>query len=1143
MGATLDAMQSDAGVRLSFVVRVEGYPYLLTDASASAAVTAYSASGDWTQALGGLFLHGDFGQSIKPWSGDIDVGSFGFSVMDVTGDDTLGIDVFGTNRGNETLMRETANCTDTQIKVKQTSTFDASGEAYIGIECFGYTSTTTTAGSARFNSATRGKYAPFRAGSVAATATRFARDHALSYHDYNVARLPYVTSEPRSWVGRWVEVRAHRNIGGTLDTLAESERILAGRIVAVRDAGNGVTRFECEDARAAIRDSVLMRDQYRAKVKEGVFVASGTYFYFSDRYGSVAQRDANPLYAVPSGASGANEMNEGTYTVSELVSIISRWLYSETAAARLYGYHEFGISTGGQCELKSNIAAAASTDTVRAIAAFNPEVWAALGVTALNNSNTIRPTWRPVWQGDENTATGQEKVKKYVFPAGTYSANNYFTLTVEESGTFIDNQNFLPADVPAQDVANSGVCLLDNKSVHFFVRPSAGTINLYQFTDALAGYVGGTSDGLFASTSGSTKFVTIDYDDSRTIDLSQVLLLQGAFADLATSLFVSTGTSGYNHSTYDTLPSQLGAAIPWGVLGDDFFNSLRRLDEAVSNAPLKLLIDKPTKLSDALAADMILRRASIVMKNGSIRFVQWTVPRSGGAGVFNLSEATKASPGGFQDLQIATTEYSDANLVNMVKIEYGRQLDGSFTRFITIRDDASIDEVGGTKAVTISARNTFAHSDEATATVERLATSIGAWLPLFSRPMMVLRVPVNQTLFAQMAPGDFVAIDDNNVRDPDTGTRGITSKIGIVLGHRFDWGGAEPGGNIRPQGGEVDIALYPNSRVADYSPAATIDNTYTTGTFTNGYSSATNQIKVKTNDFTIAASEDDDATFFVAGDAVRVYEIDPLTPGSPRYWDRAITAVSGDLITLGTALAGFSTSELYRVESQDYATATATQKLNCYQADDGDDRVVDSRLSYHFSTVDDDVDTSATSLTQLPEHPSGGYEDGRPMEPGRDRAAAILANNLVAYKTRPSAPVFFMNGAAAITSTTDYKIIAVLPLYVQTYGPTFPQTLEVSPFFKRQGASGTGYVRVTVCGTLPASSDTSWASGAEVTAWRYPIWQSDPFTTTSTTYNTPTAGEIELAGMVTNGVAWLVVEGQNAACMGLGICRFKRGLE
>ena len=97
-GTTLAAMQAGS-FAMKYVVAIEGYPYLLTDAAPAAAVAAWTGT-DWTQALPGLLVELDRNQTIDPWNPLQGGGTCTLRVQpDPT--DRLGIDMAKRNAGAE----------------------------------------------------------------------------------------------------------------------------------------------------------------------------------------------------------------------------------------------------------------------------------------------------------------------------------------------------------------------------------------------------------------------------------------------------------------------------------------------------------------------------------------------------------------------------------------------------------------------------------------------------------------------------------------------------------------------------------------------------------------------------------------------------------------------------------------------------------------------------------------------------------------------------------------------------------------------------------------------------------------------------------------------------------------------------------
>src|SRR5207248_2872854 len=87
----------------------------------------------------------------------------------------------------------------------------------------------------------------------------------------------------------------------------------------------------------AVKDAQLGRDFFNATASNGRYIGAGATFRMGDwtQAGST-WKQANDLVCVASGASGANQINQGYYTLADICNFINTWLAAEIAAARLY---------------------------------------------------------------------------------------------------------------------------------------------------------------------------------------------------------------------------------------------------------------------------------------------------------------------------------------------------------------------------------------------------------------------------------------------------------------------------------------------------------------------------------------------------------------------------------------------------------------------------------------------------------------------------------------------------------------------------------------------------------------------------------------------------------------------------------------
>lgn len=295
MGTTLDMLSGADGTSsgsITVSAHIEGLPYILTDGHPGQVFAAYDSSTYFalSNVAGGLSVHWDMDQTVSPWKPFIDPSILKLSVVpgpvtsgtgyaDVSAmSDVIGQTVFKRTGGTESHLTASIDCDDVSIVVQRADDFAASGELYLGSETVFYSSRDT--GTDTFSVDVRGLYSC----AVTSGGDRFARPHKPTTYttpQQNVALNPSVSSEPRTWIGRWVSVWVHRNVGGTLDVpetdQSAAHLAFAGQIVGVEDV-DGATVFTCEDLRRKINETVIMRDPFRARIKEGVRLFAGDTF-------------------------------------------------------------------------------------------------------------------------------------------------------------------------------------------------------------------------------------------------------------------------------------------------------------------------------------------------------------------------------------------------------------------------------------------------------------------------------------------------------------------------------------------------------------------------------------------------------------------------------------------------------------------------------------------------------------------------------------------------------------------------------------------------------------------------------------------------------------------------------------------------
>jgi hypothetical protein len=968
---TLSKMQAGSFTS-KWVAAIEGCPYLLSDAPSASVLTAYAGT-DWTQVLGGLYVECKNSQHITPWDPFVTGGSCTLRVVPDSAD-TFGVFVNKRAAGAETEITATIDRDDTSIAVSGTTDFASSGEVYIGTECVGYTSTDAT----HFLGCTRGKYSPLTAGTSGSGGNRFANHHRLGSDPYHVQMRPIVSEQPRVWVGKRVAVRLHTwdAINQSINSRDEAQLIFAGRIANIADDPNDfATVLDIEPITEEIRNGVIGKDLWAAEMATGITLVEGRSFLFFDGKQGSVDKTSNALTVVV-GASGTNQIEPGRYSCGELCGKINAWLAGEKNAGRLYGTYGFSspvtMNEGLRTRLDWRIDDASSTIDCHFAVMMPSEVCSFLGLkdTDPGSFGTTENWYKSGPINTNNIAQGDAVpfVNLVFKPTGPGRLGQEFSeippYPVEnERGAFINQYDYLPANI--KSVSDSsvewGLFLLDEKALMVgsydsgvLTRCWLAPFRLTADNDADANsYIGRRADE----------------PESGPITLRQVFVLEATFAELMNTLIYGTGTSGYNHSTYDTLGYGLGLGIPGEVLGGSFERSLSNMPGA--SAPIAVIIDEPTKLVELFSADLVLRRSFLRWKDEAFEFSQWKTPLAAQS-VAALPESTKAAPAGqVENHRVAGLE-STEHARPIVKLDFCRDFavgrDGQYLKSVQLEDQTAVDDLGGNvKPYTLKLRNTYGDLANTGSAIEALIPDFLAYMPVLARPFRLITRSIDSRFFEGYSVGDIVTVTDSFARDPLTGLRSINARAAMIARLSYDIGGPSPDGRApRPAGGEVDLFFLDTHRGDLYGPTAQVDDTQANAGYTDVTKTlvcyaqkfshnVTFTVRWGTHVRSYDIAEPADASNFAIGDKVLIIEIDPANPAAPDYWERTIASVSGNSIVLTSTLSApaWSASKKYRVMFQKYSQVQASQLDYVFQADSADKMVENVEVPWHYSTTEE----------------------------------------------------------------------------------------------------------------------------------------------------------------------------------------------
>jgi hypothetical protein len=1091
----------------AWTMTIEGLPHIIASGTASAALTAYSGTA-FTAAYSGLVVDLKHVSAIHPYDPLLSGGGCNVTISGEA-NAVLGLEMHRTDAGDETYLNATADRNDTTLTVLSTADFASSGDAYIGNECFGYTGKTATT----FTGCDRGKYAPFDS---ATDAGNFSLHHRVGLVGPGVNIEPLVTQFPRTQLGRKVEIVLHLNTGGTLETRAVA--VAAGRRWAFTigdydDTAEGNTVIDLVPLIDSVKEATVFRDQLVGTVREGVRISASHQFNFYDEtsFGPNTE-NANTL-----------TLAAGYYTADEIITEINEWLNDELDAGRLNGNYvwERDLENRARCVWETNTGTATNftnwkftlpTSVAQLLGILTHRVASLYYTVESTGSNQV-----------QHEFYGEGPCWRILIPdhsADIYFENEQVGIEVK-SGTAINQVGSMPQvfEQWAQSIDSGaawGIVLIDGRHL------AVGKFDSVSDPTELVGLRGQRISGIGEPPSG---FVGRQFGDHTEVPIKQILMVCGPFDSVVKKLFYSTGTAGYNHATWDTYAYGVGVGIPDDVLGTNFINSVDGLPQA--DMPVMVTIDKPGKLLDILKSDLITRRCHLIWKGGGLRFVNWSTPHTSNS-VHTLTESNKSEPADFQVSFRTVSRKSSDWAFPTIEVQYARDLrTGVYQRTFTVTDRTALDDLGGGgqgglgQTLTLPCRNIYG---DATTQIEDSLGELISFHSYFSRPIWLVERSIDLSLATAMAAGDVATISDNHVRTPATGLRGISGLSALVVKVEFN-----PPTPDRKMTASATLALLELDRMTVYAPCARVDDTAANG----GYNAATDILTTYDNEHSETGAAVD-ATHFAVDDVVRIVEIDPTDPAAPTTWIRTVKTVSGNEIGLLTALSSpaWDSAKKYRIISDNYSQATATQKADCYQADDADALIEDVAGPYQFADASLSSTFTASAHTDLPErHATNAYGDGEPYDVGYQRGLVRMTENLTDHKTAPQTLCFDSTERTSAATGSDWDLLRWEPVFLQTFQlqTTINRALYSAPFFKSTDGTSTD-LRVSLCSQPPTGT-----SFLNVT--RNGVFFSQTFTTTSTSFAVPAEAALSLrarGGEWGDGLAWLVIE-YKAKCVTRGL--------
>jgi hypothetical protein len=1090
-------------VQVAFLLVLEGIDLAFTsseDVAGVQAALAAATGGEWSVVKGGLEYPGTISARLDPFEPKVDVSkTLEVSVVDY--DDTLISSLFreGDTSVPQSELAVTVDSDDTTFTLADVSSFPASGPVWIGNEESEYASKTGTLGGT-LNGVTRGLRRLFY--THAGSAYRFGVPHLVDRDlGQTGAFVPRVTANvSQTWFNRVAGLYLiHRLSDGTWSAPFATDAatlLFAGRIEDWSELDGRVT-FELRTILDKLQ-TTLQSETFKGVLAEGVWLTA-----------DAAQFKVKANQYTP--GPGFNQYESSWVTLDGVDAYRTHQEIAQAINVKLLAFFNAVPGTpfpntvrmdvklvqsdayGGVYEFAWRNTAAVSTHRWVVEVIMSPQLWQILGFSRSNNKLTRNPSGYWVESRELGRETSNElmslqadgtPLKSVIRTEGQTLAN--VKLSVRSTGdvAFVpQSASTLPAAVRSGNP--TGFLRVGKFVVPVKVDSTSGDVTTFQVTgrplNAYLNKDGFDNEALYQF----RDALTVLEDGGDPLPVEQVWCESGPIGELFLAVVASTGTAGYNHATYDRLPRTLGCGVPWTLLDSDSFLAL-------GDTPYLLLLREPTPFLKLLESALKVLNKHVVWKDGRISVVSVGEEWSGATGLVALTEDNKAvQVSSITDKVTARSRVSRSQsaLTNRVTLEYHHLFDGKPARTLSLKAGASQTDFEQERAVRVQGIGFYDEFGllKARGSAE-WAREVGSTLLAYlSRPLAYVRRSVDFQVATRLYPGARVSISDSALVNPVTGTRGVTNLLAWCVSVDMDW---------RSGVGEAVFAFSPELswvKLGGLAPSARVDETASTGGYTNGYDAATKRLKCKPHEYS-SASEPKDMSQFAVGDKVRV---DLLSPDDLRVafsvaapptssWSDEIAAVdeANDALTLVGGLTGFpSSGGYYVVTYDDVSTVTAAQRaVRAFTAEAG-------TLSTGYSARDAYLYGAGRGTPRLQSGPSyaqpyrarrrQSFEVGEPFSVHTIHETLDWRN---AALGRASCPLLLSQAfkSGGNTDQLDYRLVYG-PVWVALYSrKPVRATVQASVARKSAGpaADADAKVRVTLHFGLPRGTTTGqpWAS-------------------------------------------------------------------
>jgi hypothetical protein len=921
------------GHEWALVLLFEGYNLAYTTHSdASGLQTAWAATSPWTVVKGGLEMPSGLRSDMSPFSSQISMEGMSLSIVDH--DRTLA-GLLEREASSAAVSERLALVTtasldsnDTLILLNNSSAFPASGSAFVGGEELTYTANTF---SGILAGVTRGVRSLF---GTSSDADNFGRPHIID-HDTGVA--PMVSTVPRMWVARGVALYLCTRIGGAWSAGLQgsgastaAECLFAGRLQSYASDGAGRFTLELASIMERLKSTVLSR-QFRAYLDEGVYFTAATDGHFRvrlDRRNSAGTLDRDAPDTVSLIAT------DGYYTHQEIAALINEQLntwfdasgtiFPSTANLRLDlvgDRYEFSYTDTG-ANYTSNLAIDASE-----------QMWTVLSggtgwVPTLSNDRRTGefPTILSLSFGNfdasetaRRVAAGPPSDVAFTFSpdTGTYSLRVRDVTT----GTEFVEQSAATFPPPFNGSATGwlkiGKALVPVSVAGTNVFTAYGRENGEAAGDLAHSLLGLTTIGSSRTVEGRDA-VTAAFRDARTEQgtvVEQVWFeITSSPGDLMLKLMASTGTSAYNHATYDTLPLSMSLGLPWTLIDGD------RFLQAFPFAGWLLYLDKPTPFLQLLETLLAVSNRRVVWRRGRITVVGFGEDASDTVALTEGNKAKQVTSADEPVYERSTVRRTMDYLINRVTLRHSFNHATGQWKSITVNGSDSQFDFGISKGVTVDGIGAHEALVGLAGVVDTWVSQVASTaLAYFGRPLAIVERSFDVSLLGSLYPGCKVTIDDDGITDPVTGEAGVTGLRAWVLSVAFD---------LRSGVGRVACAFSPETAQTRHGllpPSARVDETVSGGGYTNGYHAASKILAIKAHEYS-GSSDSVDVSWFTAGRKVRVVSLSDYA--TSEMWADTVASIDTgtNRLTLTTGLAGFPATGTFVVEFDDIDNVLAAQR-------------------------------------------------------------------------------------------------------------------------------------------------------------------------------------------------------------------------